>query len=240
MRKLKRVVIKEELVALTGDHFKALVLNQFLYWSERVSDIDDFIHEENNRREFTHDNPIDLQKGWIYKKLSTLAAELMINISPKTLTKHIRELIERGFIFARTNPKYKWDKTLQYRVNFLQIIHDLNLIGYPLEGYKTLAAIESVILPIRESNFTDSNTEITPEKPGLKNKPAQQDDLNLEPDDVFSIDAPLPAGIYDTEQARLQAFQSQSKQTIIDDMEAYRISIEQIAEKTLPAAKAGR
>ena len=222
MRKLKRVVIKEELVALTGDHFKALILNQFLYWSERVSDIDDFINEENNRREFTHDNPIDLQKGWIYKKLSTLATELMINISPKTLTKHIRELTERGFIFSRTNPKYKWDKTLQYRVNFLQIIHDLNLIGYPLEGYKTLAAIESVILPIRESNFTDSNTEITPKRPGLKNKPAQQfhhsplsDDLN----DVFQIDAPLPASIYDTEQARNHAFSNADLEAIKRDIQ---------------------
>lgn len=34
-RKLKRVVIKEELVILTGDHIAALALNQFLYWFER-------------------------------------------------------------------------------------------------------------------------------------------------------------------------------------------------------------
>ena len=58
--------------------------------------------------------------------------------------------------------------------------------------------------------------------------------------DVFEIEAPLPAGIYDTEQARLQAFQSQEKQIIQDDIETFYRSIEQIAEKTFPAAKAGR
>jgi len=47
--RLKRVVIKEELVALTGDYIKAILLNQFLYWSERVEDFDLFILEEQQR-----------------------------------------------------------------------------------------------------------------------------------------------------------------------------------------------
>ena len=57
--------------------------------------------------------------------------------------------------------------------------------------------------------------------------------------DVFEIDAPLPPGIYDTEQARLQAFSNADLEAIKHDMEAYR-SIEQITENTFPAAKAGR
>jgi len=40
MEALKRIVIKEELVVLTGDYRKAILLNQFLYWSERVKDFD--------------------------------------------------------------------------------------------------------------------------------------------------------------------------------------------------------
>ena len=63
---------------------------------------------------------------------------------------------------------------------------------------------------------------------------------DLNNNDVFQIDAPLPSGIYDTEQARNQAFAAADLETIIDDMEAYRISIEQIAENTFPASKAGR
>ena len=38
MRRLKRAVIKEEFVALTGDVIEAL--NQFLYWSDRFNNID--------------------------------------------------------------------------------------------------------------------------------------------------------------------------------------------------------
>ena len=46
MKKLKRAVIKEELLILTGHFLEALILNQFLYWSERVRDLDVFILEE--------------------------------------------------------------------------------------------------------------------------------------------------------------------------------------------------
>ena len=44
MKKLKRAVIKEELVELTGDFRPALILNQFIYWIERMYDADKYIH----------------------------------------------------------------------------------------------------------------------------------------------------------------------------------------------------
>ena len=46
MKKLKRAVIKEELVELTGDFRPALILNQFIYWIERMYDTDKYILEE--------------------------------------------------------------------------------------------------------------------------------------------------------------------------------------------------
>ena len=49
MKPLKRVVIKEELVALTGDFRPALILNQFIYWIERMYDTDKYILEEKER-----------------------------------------------------------------------------------------------------------------------------------------------------------------------------------------------
>ena len=58
LQKLKRVVIKEELVVLTGDIFKAVILNQFLYWSERVKDFDKFISEEKVRAERHGENVV--------------------------------------------------------------------------------------------------------------------------------------------------------------------------------------
>ena len=49
LRKLKRVVIKEEIVAITGDTNLAIVLGQLMYWQERVNDYDKYIDEEECR-----------------------------------------------------------------------------------------------------------------------------------------------------------------------------------------------
>lgn len=80
MKKLKRIVIKEELVALTGDFKLAIVLNQMLYWSERVADFDQFILEEKNRlkAEKMDDRVLPYRHGWIYKTASELGNECMI------------------------------------------------------------------------------------------------------------------------------------------------------------------
>ncbi len=39
-------LIRGELVALTGNHFLAIVLNQLLYWTQRVKDFDLMLEEE--------------------------------------------------------------------------------------------------------------------------------------------------------------------------------------------------
>lgn len=40
--KLKRIVIKEELYAITKDTIESIILGQFIYWEERVNDYDLF------------------------------------------------------------------------------------------------------------------------------------------------------------------------------------------------------
>ena len=136
-QKLNRVVIKEELVELTGDFIKAALLNQFIYWSERVKDFDKFIQEERSRVESDgKELNIDLQNGWIYKKSEELSKETMLNMTAKSIRNHVKELVGRGFLSERTNPKFKWDKTMQYRVNLTKIQDELHKINYHLEGYK--------------------------------------------------------------------------------------------------------
>ena len=144
LQKLKRVVIKEELVVLTGDIFKAVILNQFLYWSERVKDFDKFISEEKVRAERHGENVvIDLQNGWIYKTAEELVEETMLGVSAVTMRSHIKKLVDMGYLLERTNPLYKWDKTKQYRVELNKIEAGLQEIGYFLQGYKTETKIIS-------------------------------------------------------------------------------------------------
>ena len=135
--KLKRAVIKEELVALTGDFIKAVLLQQFIYWSERIRDFDQFIMEETARAEqYGREIRIDLTNGWIYKKATELAEETMLGLKETAMRTHISYLVDKGWLSRRRNPDEKWDKTFQYRVNLIKIQVDLFKLGYVLEGYK--------------------------------------------------------------------------------------------------------
>ena len=76
LRKLKRVVIKEEIVAITGDTNLAIVLGQLMYWQERVNDYDKYIDEEECRcRNNGIEHDFYHTYGWIYKKASELIDE---------------------------------------------------------------------------------------------------------------------------------------------------------------------
>ena len=155
-KKLKRAVIKEELVVLTGDFVKAVLLNQFIYWSERIRDFDKFIEEERKRMEKDgQEASFEKQSGWIYKTAEELSDEAMLGLSPQTIRRHLKELMDNGWIDERQNPKYKWDRTKQYRVNIIKIQKALQEIGYSLEGYPL--NFEETVQGCRSDNFGDTN-----------------------------------------------------------------------------------
>ena len=131
-RRLKRAVIKEEFVALTGDLVSAIFLNQLLYWTERVKDVDAYIVEEKARGKGAD---IDLMHGWIYKKAEELISETMVTISPSTARRRLEDLEDLGVIECRTNPNNGWDKILQYRVKLVELSTALYAKGFALEGY---------------------------------------------------------------------------------------------------------
>lgn len=111
--KIKKSVIREDLLSITGDYRKAIILNQFIYWSERVDDADKFIKKENE-----------------------IAQEIMLGLSSSQVRRHISGLVDMGYLSKRNNPKYKWDRTLQYRVNLVNIAKALKANGYSLNDYK--------------------------------------------------------------------------------------------------------
>ena len=159
MKPLKRVVIKEELVALTGDFRPALILNQFIYWIERMYDTDKYILEEKERAlKHEIEVSIDESKGWVYKTAEELNDELMIGMSVPTIRKYIKQLVEKGYLIQRRNPKYKWDKTMQYRVDLYKVQLDLGKMGYVLEGFKLLPNIKIVEeIELTENENVESN-----------------------------------------------------------------------------------
>lgn len=136
-KKLKRVVVKEELVALTKDFTKAVILNQMIYWSERVADFDEFILQEKNRAKNSGvDINIHETNGWIYKTAEELSEETMLGLSPSAMREQLKKLVAAGYLSERRNPEHRWDRTIQYRVNLINIQRDLLSLGYSLEGYR--------------------------------------------------------------------------------------------------------
>ena len=178
MKKLKRVVIKEELVELTGDYRPAIILNQMLYWTERMFDTDNYIREEKTRA-LNNDTEINIMesKGWIYKTAEDLNEELMVGMSTPTIRKYIKQLVEKGYLVQRKNPKYKWDKTMQYRVDLYKIQLDLGKLGYALEGYRLLPNIQ-IVEEIEESEDIEVD-ENKKDLPVGADKPNENQNINV-------------------------------------------------------------
>jgi len=154
MDKLKRIVIKEELVILTGDFKKAAVLGQMIYWSERTKDTDKYLRDEiarsrmamgqQEREQAEKLEELDLfSHGWIYKSADELSGETMMGVSKSTMGTYLNYLVKNEWLDKRKNPKWKGDNTFQYRVNLVKIQSDLEALGYALDGYPLLAKTEN-------------------------------------------------------------------------------------------------
>lgn len=139
VKKLKKIVIREELFTLTKDTFEAIILSQLIYWQERVNDFDKFIVEERSRniQYNEEDNNVQLTNGWMYKSAIELKDECMLSISEVTIRRYLQKLIDKHYVECRKNPMNKWDRTLQYRVNMKFVISKVKSLGFDgLSGYK--------------------------------------------------------------------------------------------------------
>lgn len=137
------IVIRESLVDITGSTNEAKILNQFLYWTKNTYSFAEQIKEEKKRleREGDTEKRIDidveeLKAGWIYKSIDNLYDELLGDISQDTIAKCIKNLISKGFLFRRRNPRLKWDRTYQYRVDLVKISESLQEKGWTIEEFK--------------------------------------------------------------------------------------------------------
>ena len=167
LRKLKRVVIKEEIVAITGgDTNLAIVLGQLMYWQERVNDYDQYIDEEEKR---CAENGIESQfyhtHGWIYKKATDLIDECMLNISEKPMRSYLKKLEDMGYISSRDNPTNKWDKTKQYTVNTLNILRAVKDKGYSgIDGFQEIQVTANKLSDLEETDVLCREGETTASK----------------------------------------------------------------------------
>lgn len=144
VRELQRVVIKEELLALTGKHFDAALLNNLIFWAGITEKMDKNLKLRIKQMETrkTKQSAIDKKKkqirnGWFYKTGDELLAELMDWGSASTISRTLNNFVKEGWIEKGNNPdpSKKWDRATWLKVNLTKIASDLHTLGYALEGY---------------------------------------------------------------------------------------------------------
>lgn len=99
-RRLKRAVIKEEYIVITGDMMESVILNQLIYWSEKVRDFDQFIIENVQLKSENDATESLLLHGWIYKSADQLKNEIMSQDSTRTINRKLESLVTKKLLFA--------------------------------------------------------------------------------------------------------------------------------------------
>ncbi len=130
-KKLQLILVREELLTLTGNPRTAAILGQFLYWSQRVPDFDRFLAEEKN---FSSKCPV-FEHGWFYKTVQEFMEETMLSITAVTFRHYLGFLIDRGWVQTRVYSETRGSRTTQYRVNLRRLSRDLQEHGYSLPGF---------------------------------------------------------------------------------------------------------
>ena len=154
VRELQRVVIKEELVALTGKHFDAALLNNLIFWAGITEKMDNNLKSQITQMEArkTKQSIIDKKKkkirnGWFYKTGDELLFEIMNWGSASTISRAINNFVKQGWVEKGNNPDptKKWDRTTWYKMNLTKIASDLHELGYVLEGYTLAQKQEEIV-----------------------------------------------------------------------------------------------
>lgn len=135
-RRLRRIPLKEEFVELTGDHVRALILAQWEYKYTSSRYVDAYIEEEVARARAVGQG-VDLAptQGWVSMDANALVQEMMLRIAATTMRRHMRGVVEPGWIMERHDPRTPWARTLQYRLDPIQLARDLWAIGHVLAGW---------------------------------------------------------------------------------------------------------
>ena len=135
--------LRRELVELTKDSNKAIVLDKLISKSEKIESSVEFVQEEINRFKqnkkadsILHFNLIGEERyGWMYISSLDLIEESLLPISKSTMNRVLKDLLDKNWINKRLNPRYPIDNTPQYRVNLLQLQFDLRSMNNNLSAY---------------------------------------------------------------------------------------------------------
>lgn len=160
---------------------ETLILQQMITWYswkvkddsnkkvqiETLEEQDSLSNEEQKELEFLRRS---LSDGWIYKSADELAnGDFGGTLSTSSVDRAFEYLVENGFLWVKTNPKRKTDRTYWYRPRINYIRRELHKMGQSLYGY---------------NNWDERTEQVEPEQkifpPSWKGKGKKAKDVNEE------------------------------------------------------------
>lgn len=131
------ILTQDYLDICDGNHAAAIILKILEYWTD--------VKEESNKQ-IGMENQIRIKEGlplldtdtWIYKTNNDFIDDSLKLLKLYQVKSGLSLLLRKEFINKRNNPKFKWDRTLQYSVNIPIVQMAINnlSIGHiqPMEG----------------------------------------------------------------------------------------------------------
>lgn len=139
------VVVREDLLLVCQGRVESAVLLSILeYWTRVKLGMLNQLEHENEAREKEGLEPIEGDDLWIWKSHDELVSDSLGLLSRYSLRKAVKHLTELGLLETRNNPRYRWDKTTQYRLNVGALREALK------KAHETLGAHECAISHLRE------------------------------------------------------------------------------------------
>lgn len=156
---MKKAVLREDLMVLTGDLCQSMVLGQMIYWTKTLDKINDWLFEENKRLAESDIPQHDYNYGWIWKSAREMKEDLMNAFSEDAIQRAFTALTNKGILMKRNNPFVRYDRKLHYRVDLVLLRRLLRERGFEMTDFQ-LASIP------QEADSIPHGAECTPHSAG--------------------------------------------------------------------------
>jgi len=137
--KMKKAVLREDMMALTQDVTQAMVLGQMLYWTKTLDEVNDWLFEENKRLAESELPQYEYNCGWIYKSAREMRGDLMNAFSEDAIQRAFSALVTKGVLMKRHNPLLRYDRKLHYRIDILLLRRLLKDRGYEMTDFQLVS-----------------------------------------------------------------------------------------------------
>jgi hypothetical protein len=134
--RMKKAVLREDLMVLTKDLTQSMVLGQMLYWTKTLDKVNDWLFEENKRLAESDLAQHEYNYGWIWKSAREMREDLMCAFSEDAIQRAFNALTARGLLMKRNNPSLRYDRKLHYRVDLILLRRMLKDCGYMMTDFQ--------------------------------------------------------------------------------------------------------